>query len=93
LDFSLGALRQYQSSPGIFREFCSICGATAFWHCEERPDLIDVSVGLLRSETGARAEDLLDWETGRVSFKEEALDQELVAALELGLKEGKASTE
>jgi hypothetical protein len=86
VDFSLGALRQYQSSPGIFREFCSICGATAFWHCEERPDLIDVSVGLLRSETGARAEDLLEWETGRVSFKEEALDQELVAALELGLK-------
>jgi hypothetical protein len=86
LDFSLGALRKYQSSPGTFREFCSICGATVFWHCEERPHLIDVSVGLLRSETGARAEDWLEWETGRVSFKEEALDQELVSALELGLK-------
>jgi hypothetical protein len=86
LDFSLGALQQYQSSPGNFREFCSTCGATVFWHCDERPDLIDVSAGLLRSESGARAEDWLEWETGRVSFKEEALDQELVKALEVGLK-------
>lgn len=85
LDFSLGSLQQYQSSPGIYREFCSTCGATVFWHCEERPDLIDISVGLLRAKSGARAEDWLDWETGRVSFKEEALDQELVTALELGL--------
>jgi hypothetical protein len=86
LDFSLGSLQQYESSPGVFREFCSICGATVFWHCEERPDLIDVSVGLLRSKSGARAEDLLEWETGRVSFKEEALDQELVTSLERGLQ-------
>jgi hypothetical protein len=86
LDFSSGGLQQYQSSPGIFREFCSICGASVFWHCEERPDLIDVSVGLLRSKSGARAEDWLEWETGRVSFKEDALDQELVIALELGLQ-------
>ena len=86
LDFSLGSLQRYESSAGVFREFCSICGATVFWHCEERPDLIDVSVGLLRSKSGARAEDLLEWETGRVSFKEEALDQELVTSLELGLQ-------
>lgn len=86
MDFSLGRLRQYESSPGIFREFCSICGATVFWHCEERPDLIDVSVGLLRSESGARAENWLEWETDRVSFKEDALDQGLMAALELGLR-------
>jgi hypothetical protein len=86
LDFSLGSLQQYESSPGVFREFCRVCGATVFWHCEERPDLIDVSVGLLRSKSGARAEDLLEWETGRVSFKEDALDQELVKSLELGLQ-------
>ena len=87
LDFSSGGLQKYESSPGTFREFCGVCGATVFWHCEERPDLIDVSVGLLRSNSGARAEDWLEWETGRVSFKEEALDQELVTALELGLQE------
>ena len=89
LNFSFGRLQQYQSSAGIFREFCSTCGATVFWHCEERPDLIDVSVGLLRSNTGALAEDWLEWETGRVSFKEDALDQELVTALELGLRAAK----
>ena len=86
LDFSSGSLQQYQSSTGIFREFCRVCGATVFWHSKERPDLIDVSVGLLRSNGGARAEDWLEWETGRVSFKEDALDQELVTALELALR-------
>lgn len=86
LDFSMGTLRQYESSPGVFREFCSVCGASAFWHCEARPHLIDVSLGLLKSPCGARAEDWLDWETRRVSFREDALDQELVMALEAGLQ-------
>ena len=86
LDFAIASLRRYESSPGVYREFCDVCGASAFWHCEERPDLIDVSVGLLKSPSGARVEDWLDWETGRVSFKEEALDQELVIALERGLQ-------
>lgn len=76
LDF--GSLRQhgiictYDSSPGVQREFCPGCGATLFWHDKWRPDLIDVSVGLLHSERGARAEDLLDWVLQRVSFAEDA---------------------
>ncbi|KAM7188520.1 hypothetical protein V8F20_010538 [Naviculisporaceae sp. PSN 640] len=41
-------LKSYESSPGVVREFCPICGATVFWHDKWRPDLIDVSVGLLR---------------------------------------------
>ncbi|AEO61091.1 hypothetical protein MYCTH_90505 [Thermothelomyces thermophilus ATCC 42464] len=69
-------LRQYESSPGRMREFCARCGATVFWHDKFRPDLIDVSVGLLRAEGGdrggARAENWLEWWTGRVSFSEQA---------------------
>ncbi|KAH7029139.1 uncharacterized protein B0I36DRAFT_325119 [Microdochium trichocladiopsis] len=39
-------LKTYNSQAGVFREFCPTCGATVFWHNEERPDVIDVSAGL-----------------------------------------------
>lgn len=65
-------LRSYESSRGIFREFCHTCGATVFWHSNERPDLIDVSVGLLQAREGARAETLLEWWRDRCSFSEDA---------------------
>ena len=76
LDFaalhSKSVLQGYQSSQGVVREFCPTCGATVFWHGADRSDLIDVSVGLLCSEQGARSEDLLEWWTSRVSFAEDA---------------------
>ena len=84
--FAFGTMRQYESSPGIYREFCSRCGATVFWHCDERPDLIDVSIGLLRAESGVRAEQWLEWATARVSFEEDATDQRLATSLAKGLK-------
>ncbi|KAK8112839.1 Mss4-like protein [Apiospora sp. TS-2023a] len=65
-------LQSYESSPGVMREFCAKCGATVFWHDKWRPDLIDVSVGLLDAPEGVRAESWLDWWTGRVSFAEDA---------------------
>ncbi|KAK5656557.1 hypothetical protein OQA88_4536 [Cercophora sp. LCS_1] len=74
LDFSLipkNILKSYQSSDGGTREFCPGCGATVFWHDTRRPDIIDVSVGLLESSTGSRATDFLSWWTERVSFAEE----------------------
>jgi hypothetical protein len=91
LHFGIGTLRQVESSTDCFREFCDTCGATVFWHCRERPDLIDVSIGLLRATEGARAESWLDWWTERVSFSEEALDKKLIERLELGLKTLKAT--
>lgn len=75
LDFSTlpqGILRTYESSPGVLRESCDTCGATIFWHDRWRPDLIDVSVGLLRAPEGARAEAWLEWWKDRVSFHEDA---------------------
>ncbi|KIV84330.1 hypothetical protein PV11_00114 [Exophiala sideris] len=86
LSYEMGTLQQIESSQDCFREFCQVCGATVFWHCRERPDLVDVSVGLLRADEGSRAETWLYWWTDRVSFKEDALDQALISALELGLK-------
>ncbi|KAG9025307.1 hypothetical protein FRB95_010330 [Tulasnella sp. JGI-2019a] len=75
LDFATlppGILKSYESSPGVVREFCPTCGATIFWHDRWRPELIDVSVGLLDAEEGARAESWLEWWRGRVSFVEDA---------------------
>jgi len=86
LDYDMGTLKRYESSKDIWREFCGCCGATVFWHCKERPDLIDVSVGLLDPKEGARVEGWLDWWTGRVSFEEMAVSRSLVASLEEGLK-------
>lgn len=84
LSFNRGTMRQYRSSPGVYREFCSECGATVFWHCDERPSLVDVSIGLLHSNN-ARAEDWLEWATGRVSFAEMSNQTCLVELLEDGL--------
>lgn len=66
------SLKSCESSRGVAREFCPRCGATVFWHDTERPELIDVSVGLLDAPDGARAESWLQWWAGRVSFAEEA---------------------
>jgi hypothetical protein len=86
-------LRGYESSEGVAREFCPGCGATVFWHDANRPELIDVSVGLLDAPEGARAEEWLEWWVRRVSFEEEAGREEeggaegwgLIQALKSGL--------
>jgi len=88
-DFHMGTLKRYDSSKNIFREFCAVCGATVFWHSTERPGLMDISVGLLDPEEGARVESWLEWWTGRVSFEELAVSRSLVASLEDGLKNWK----
>ncbi|KZF22881.1 DUF636 domain protein [Xylona heveae TC161] len=85
LEFSMGTLKQYESSPGVYREFCSRCGATVFYHNDERPALVDVAVGLLHSTSGVRAENLLEWRTERVSFEEDAINRSLVDGLREGL--------
>ncbi|TFK34511.1 Mss4-like protein [Crucibulum laeve] len=83
----LKGLKQYISSPGRYREFCPTCGATVFWWNVSRPDIIDVSVGLVDQEKeGARAERWLDWHKERVSFEEMALARQTIQALEEGLK-------
>lgn len=75
LDFARlpdGLLQSYESSEGVLREFCPRCGATVFWHDKGRPDLVDVSVGLLDAVGGSRVESWLWWWRDRVSFAEDA---------------------
>jgi len=87
LDYMMGTLKTYPSSEGVWREFCEVCGATVFWHCAERPELVDVSAGLLDPTEGARVDGWLEWWTERVSFEEMAVSRVLVNSLESGLKQ------
>ncbi|KAG6849970.1 hypothetical protein H0H93_003159 [Arthromyces matolae] len=83
-------LVNYKSSEGRNREFCGTCGATVFWWGTERPDLVDVSAGLVaESLGGVRAEGWVDWWKERVSFAEDALNVKLVKGLEEGLQASK----
>lgn len=68
----LGTLKYYKSSPGVERYFCSSCGASVFFANKTRPEVIDVAVGLLDAEEGARAEGFLSWNYGTVDFKEDS---------------------
>lgn len=82
-----GNLKRYASSPGRNREFCATCGASIFWWGDERPELLDVSVGLLdQNQGGVRAESWLEWHKDRVSFVEDALSKTLLEGLEMGLR-------
>ncbi|EXA30638.1 hypothetical protein FOVG_18013 [Fusarium oxysporum f. sp. pisi HDV247] len=105
LDFKslpAGVLKSYQSSGRAVRDFCGGCGATVFWRDVSDSSVIDVSVGLLRAEEGARAESWLCWWAGRVSFSEEvqtgrsgpfaAAAQTLIDKLSIGMKGGGTSS-
>lgn len=73
MSYEMGTLRRYESSEDVWREFCAVCGATVFWHNKERPGLVDVSIGLLDPEEGARAERWLDWYVKGPFFNERVL--------------------
>lgn len=90
LDERLSTLKTYSSSESVRRAFCGKCGANVFWDGGKekgRFGLIDVAVGLLAADTGARAEELLAWWTKRVSFEEFAVNKSLVRTLGEGLKD------
>ncbi|KAL2146591.1 hypothetical protein VTI28DRAFT_3090 [Corynascus sepedonium] len=60
-DPRFGEISFYASSSDVQRYFCGRCSATLFYAVDERPDMVDVAVGLLDSPDGARAESALAW--------------------------------
>ena len=82
-----GTLKHYRSSSVATRHFCGTCGATIFWDGDERPQLIDVAVGLLNAPEGARAETWLQWRTERLSYREDAMPraESIILGVEAGL--------
>jgi hypothetical protein len=74
-------LKHYQSSDTVLRSFCGECGATIFYQSFERPYVVDVSVGVLRSKVGnAMVGEWLEWDRNVVSKRDEAVDEDLVEA-------------
>ncbi|KIX03518.1 uncharacterized protein Z518_07071 [Rhinocladiella mackenziei CBS 650.93] len=74
-------LKHYQSSVDVLRSFCTTCGASIFYQCFDRPYIIDVSVGVVRSKFGnVLAREWLAWDRDLVSKRNEAVDEELVDA-------------
>ncbi|KAH6641339.1 hypothetical protein F5144DRAFT_563253 [Chaetomium tenue] len=63
-DPRLGTITFYASSPDVQRYFCGRCSATLFYAVDERPDIVDVAIGLLHSPDGARAESVISWSFG-----------------------------
>ncbi|KIW90221.1 uncharacterized protein Z519_08865 [Cladophialophora bantiana CBS 173.52] len=74
-------LRHIWSSKDTCRSFCGRCGATIFYWHNERPEVVDVSVGILRSEDGAMAKNWLSWRKEGPSWKDDCVDEELLQAI------------
>lgn len=87
MDFAVGTLKKYKHSQDADRYFCEECGATVFWHGTGSQDKIDVAVGLMRAESGARAEEWLTWRTNRLSGMPFGRSKFLNEALTEGLKQ------
>lgn len=84
--FDIGTLKPYQSREDVVRYFCGTCGAMAIYTSKNRKGVIDVAVGLLNARSGARAEEWLDWETKRVSYREDADQRGLAGLVEQNLR-------
>ena len=84
LEAALPGLKCYRSSPDSRRSFCSVCGASVFYECESRPEVVNIAVGILRAQEGCLAESWLHWDWAKVSWAEDGVDQELVRALKEG---------
>ncbi|KAH8682196.1 DUF636 domain protein [Xylariales sp. PMI_506] len=87
LDLLIGTSKTFQSSPGVLRSFCGTCGATVFYWCDDRKNVVDLAVGILRAPEGVRAENWLTWRAGRLGWEDSGLryDREFTKSLRDGL--------
>ncbi|KAK2600222.1 hypothetical protein QQS21_005018 [Conoideocrella luteorostrata] len=84
-DSRLGTLKFFASSQDVQRYFCSTCSASVFYAADDRPEMVDVSVGLLDSQCGARVHSWLEWAFGVVIWSDDAIGgwrEELVNAVQ-----------
>ncbi|KXJ85537.1 hypothetical protein Micbo1qcDRAFT_180688 [Microdochium bolleyi] len=61
ISFAPSATAASLPSPDVQRYFCRRCSASVFYAVDDRPDIVDLAVGLLWSPNGAHAENLLAW--------------------------------
>lgn len=89
-DLLIGTAKTYSSSAGVLRSFCGTCGATVFYHHEDRrtdeKQVVDLSVGILRAPEGVMAENWLTWRA-RMAWLDSGkrFDGEFTEALQEGM--------
>ncbi|KAF2836063.1 hypothetical protein M501DRAFT_997291 [Patellaria atrata CBS 101060] len=84
-DRMFGTMKHYRSSENVSRNFCGWCGATVFYMNDERTEW-DLAVGLIDAESGARAEEWLEWNTVVVSYAKLAYNKKMLEAWQHGYK-------
>jgi hypothetical protein len=83
LDFGTNpgtTLKHKETSKGVIRSWCGSCGASVFFWSEERKgreEVVDISGGILRAESGVMAREWLEWRD-LLSYDHEGTDQALV---------------
>ncbi|KAJ5543160.1 hypothetical protein N7535_005589 [Penicillium sp. DV-2018c] len=87
-DLIIGSSKSYKSSEDVLRTFCGTCGATVFYSCTERPDIVDAAVGILRASEGVMAEKWALWRAGRIGSAHDGLEYDpgFTRALTEGMK-------
>jgi hypothetical protein len=70
----IGSSKSYESSEDVLRTFCGTCGATVFYSCAERPEIVDVAVGILRAPEGVMVENWALWRAGRIGSAHDGLE-------------------
>ncbi|KAK4100189.1 hypothetical protein N658DRAFT_487118 [Parathielavia hyrcaniae] len=64
LPVNTAQLRAAVEAADFQRYFCERCSASVFYAVDDRPDWVDIAVGLLESPDGARAESVILWSFG-----------------------------
>lgn len=85
----LRELKHYRSSENTLRSFCSGCGATVFYAYlgKDGDGVVDVSAGILRSESGSMARDFVYWgPDDYISHEEELVNKEIGKVLKSGFR-------
>ena len=91
-DLKIGTAKNYASSPGVLRSFCGTCGATVFYHHDDRKPsdethVVDLATGILRAPEGGMAENWLHWRARAAwTASGQRFDKEFTDALEEGMR-------
>ncbi|KAF2488129.1 hypothetical protein BDY17DRAFT_350868 [Neohortaea acidophila] len=76
-------ITHFWSSEKSCRSFCRVCGASAFYSTDSRPEVVNVAAGLLRGEEhddGVMARGWLNWVWGRTAWRDEATQRDVADA-------------
>lgn len=71
-DGRTGTLRCYKSSVEVERYFCGTCSSSVFYAVHSRPDIVDLSPGVLQVPGGgALSESRLAWSFSKIHWKQD----------------------